>query len=92
MEGLKINMLEIIRITDLNGNPKNEYFEHIKTDHSVYGEFVIAPEEGMSFFFKYYDENSATLVSSKVKEIEYIESDKLYIITTKNSIYYIKEV
>lgn len=85
-------MLEIIRITDLNGNPKNEYFEHIKTDHSVYGEFVIAPEEGMSFFFKYYDENSATLVSSKVKEIEYIESDKLYIITTKNSIYYIQEV
>ena len=92
MEGLKINMLEIIRITDLNGNPKNEYFEHIKTDHSVYGEFVIAPEEDMSFFFKYYDEYSSTLISSTIKKIEYIESDKLYIITTKNSIYYIKEV
>ena len=32
------------------------------------------------------------LKSSTIKHTDYVEQDKLYIITTKNSIYYIQEV
>ena len=85
-------MLEIIRITGRNNNPKTDLFNYIQKIHSTYGEFIIEPEIGVSFFFKYYDDISETLVSSIVQDIDYVETDKLYIITTLNSIYYIKEV
>lgn len=79
---LKLNILENIDIYN-----KHNY---IKENHSLYG-YLTVLEIGFPFTFEYDDESGKMLRSSYVKDYEYIEKDKLHIITTTNSIYYIEE-
>lgn len=83
-------MYKIVGITDSKGNSKVEAFDYIKENHSLYGYLTVA-EVNLPFTFEYDDESGQMLRSSYVKDYEYIENDKLHIITTMNSIYYIKE-
>lgn len=86
-------MLKIVGITDLDGVVKEEAINYIKTNHSLYGKFF--PKDlfvGMPFYFVYNDDSERMMQSSTIYHWDYVEKDKLYIIETMNSIYYIKEV
>ena len=86
-------MLKIVDITDLEGVVKEETIKYIETTHSLYGEFYSKDLfVGMPFCFVYDDYSGQMLRSSTICHWDYAEKDKLYIIETMNSIYYIKEV
>lgn len=86
-------MLRIANITDLDGVIKEEAMNYIKTNHSLYGEFYSKDLfVGMPFRFVYNDDSGKIMQSSTIYHWEYVEQDKLYIIETRNSIYYIQEV
>mgnify|MGYP006903513949 CR=1 FL=1 len=86
-------MLRIAQITDLDGVVKEETMNYIETNHSLYGEFYSKNLfVGMPFCFVYNDDSGQIMQSSTIYYWDYVENDKLYIIETRNSIYYIKEV
>lgn len=86
-------MLEIRSITDVQGNSKDNKLKEIIEKHgSAYGDFLYELLIGFPFYFAYRDDTEKCLRSSRVKDYEYVEKDKLYIITTKNSIYYILDI
>lgn len=85
-------MLEIKGITDKQGKAKDKELNNIKEKHgSAYGYFHYQVMVGYPFIFWYKDDDNG-LRSSTVEKYEYVEKDKLHIITTRNSIYYILEV
>ncbi len=83
-------MHKIVGITDKNGNSKDDSIDYIKANHSLYGElrFPMCPY----FIFIYDDDSNKMLSSSNIVNCDFVEDDKLYVIETLNSIYYIKEV
>lgn len=83
-------MYKIVDITDRNGNIKEETLDYIKGNHSLYGCLTVL-EIGFPFTFEYDDNSEKMLRSTYVENYEYVENEKLHIITTTNSIYYIKE-
>lgn len=83
-------MYKIVDIKDKNGEHKIEAFNHIKDTRSLYGLLSIN-EIGRPFTFEYDDNSDKTLRSSYVENYEYVKNEKLHIITTMNSIYYIEE-
>lgn len=85
-------MYKIIDILDKDGNHKRESLERIEKKHSLYGYFVFKPRKNVSFEFMYGDNSWKALRSSTVTDVVFVEDNGLYIITTLNSIYYIKEV
>ena len=54
--------------------------------------FITILKLGIHFIFLYDDDTNQCLRSSNIDNIDYVEQDKLYVIETRNSIYYIKEV
>lgn len=84
--------LYISSITDKEGKVKNDFYNKLKLNHSLYGQFYSEPKIGHPFYFLYDDDTNQCLRSSNIDHIDYIENDKLYVIETRNSIYYIKEV
>lgn len=85
-------MVRIIKVTDLNGKVKEEQMKSLRFAHSMSGEFSFTPQVGSSFFFNYDDNSGKCLCSSTVTDYKYEEENKMHIITTLNSIYYIKEI
>lgn len=88
-------MYKLAGLTDKEGKSKDETLEHIKKNHSLYGElhiFLYYSFEVHYFCFVYNDNSNQMLRSSTIENDEYVEEDKLRIITTENSIYYFEEV
>lgn len=89
-------MYKIVGLTDLDGVSKDERLRYIEEKYSLYGNFFYdcfyRLQEGFSFGFVYNGDSGKMLKSSTIKDVDYVEKDKLYIVTTRNSIYYIKEV
>ena len=89
-------MYKIVGLTDLDGVSKDERLRYIEEKYSLYGSFFYdcfyRLQKGFSFGFVYDGDSDKMLKSSTIKDVDYVEKDKLYIITTRNSIYYIKEV
>lgn len=84
-------MFRIASICDKSNVQKLDTMNKIEREHgSLYGEFYYyGIEVGRPFYFSYRDDNKKMLRSSTVEDYRYVESDNLYIITTRNSIYYI---
>lgn len=85
-------MLEIRAITDRQGNSRDDRLKEIVERHGTYGEFFYELMTNVPFYFVYRDDEEKCLRSSYVENYEYVEKDKLYIITTRNSIYYIVDL
>ena len=86
-------MLKITSITDLDGVVKEETMNYIETNHSLYGEFYSKDLfVGVPFCFVYDDYSGQMMQSSNIYHWDYVENDKIYIIETMNSIYYIEVV
>lgn len=84
-------LLEIVGITDLNGKSKDSKIEEIKNNNSLYGTFWGKPKISLPLMF-FYKDSRQCMVTTEIQDYEYVKEDKLHIITTKNSIYYIKEI
>lgn len=85
-------LLKIIEITDKEGNSKVDFLNEIDFKHGLYGNFTFPLTKDIPFYFEYENDKSKTLRSSCVEDYHYDEDERLYIIITANSIYYIKEI
>lgn len=84
-------MVKIEGLTDLNGKSKDERLKEIEEKNSLYGNFWAKPKLNLPLIF-FYSDSTKCMVTTDIQKYDYIEKDKLHIITTKNSIYYFKEI
>lgn len=85
-------MVRITKVTDLSGNVKENFMKSLMFAHPLEGWFGFMPKVGNSFTFEYDDNSGKCLCSSTVTDYTYEEENKMHVITTRNSIYYIKEI
>lgn len=84
-------MYKIVGITDLQGKSKDERLKEIKEKYSLYGDFYFEPKCDKKFMFV-YDGLDSCFISTNITEIDYDFEVPLIIITTQNSIYYMKYI
>lgn len=85
-------MHKLVGITDRKGNLKEEELKEIENNYSLYGELRAFYFWIKAYFCFTYNNSEEKLESFKLVDDEYVEKDKLRIITTEDRIYYFKEV
>lgn len=85
---------QIQGITDLDGHGKTDEASQRRLGSTYY---LCCLNKGSSMILQYITDNQGNTKegytqSSTVTEYEFVEDDQLYIVTTLNSIYYIKKL